>query len=368
MIRPGLEDKVYPVTKIAKIVDLLGEEGVPADLALESVRITKAELASFASRVSVSQVIACCRNALRLSRDPNFAYHAGLQFHVSTYGMYGFAMLSSTNFRQTIRFAVAHHQLAAPLVSIDFSEKDDVARLVATPIAHPLIDNSLYRCIVELQFGVFLSICRDIMGGQFAAKAIHLTYDPPDPASAYASPFECDVLYRQPKNAFVFDASWLDQRPRLGDRVVYQELVKLCDAMLAQLEIDLGVSGMVRQFLLENIMQDTRFELAASQLNMSQRTLRRRLHDEHTSFRKLEDELKMELAIKYLRETNLPAEDIASILRFHDEGAFRRAFRRWTQAAPHRFRNVRRSVRTSPGPSRRKPVLRPVRPRRRGPA
>jgi hypothetical protein len=47
-----------------------------------------------ATRISLNQVIECCRNAAKLSRDPHFSYHPGLRFHLSAYGMYGFAILS----------------------------------------------------------------------------------------------------------------------------------------------------------------------------------------------------------------------------------------------------------------------------------
>ena len=43
----------------------------------------------------------------------------------------------------------------------------------------------------------------------------------------------------------------------------------------------------------------------AKQLHMTERTLRRKLHDEETSFRKIIDELRMHVAIKYLRDTDL---------------------------------------------------------------
>jgi AraC-like DNA-binding protein len=78
----------------------------------------------------------------------------------------------------------------------------------------------------------------------------------------------------------------------------------------------------------------------ASNLNMSARTLRRKLREEKTSFRDLVDELRMEIAIRYLRETNLTVEHISGSLGFSDVANFRQAFRRWTKAAPQKFRKM----------------------------
>jgi AraC-like DNA-binding protein len=83
------------------------------------------------------------------------------------------------------------------------------------------------------------------------------------------------------------------------------------------------------------------FEAVASDLGLSPRTLRRRLSEEHTSFRRIADELRAEMAIKYIRETDLSLDEIASTLGFSEPAAFRHAFRRWTKAAPSRFRDLR---------------------------
>ena len=91
---------------------------------------------------------------------------------------------------------------------------------------------------------------------------------------------------------------------------------------------------------LTNLMRPRSFGDVASDLNMSERTLRRKLREENTSFRNLVDQLRMEMAIKYLRDTDLNVEAISESLGFSDAANFRQAFRRWTKAAPHAFRDI----------------------------
>ena len=73
---------------------------------------------------------------------------------------------------------------------------------------------------------------------------------------------------------------------------------------------------------------------------MGERTLRRKLREEGTSFRELVDQLRMDMAIKYLRDTDLTVEAISESLGFSDAANFRQAFRRWTNAAPQAYRNI----------------------------
>ena len=86
-------------------LDALAAEGIPAQDALAGARLSREAMSSPATRISLNQVIECYRNAAKLSREPHFSYHAGLRFHLSAYGMYGFAILSSMSYRQTMQFA-----------------------------------------------------------------------------------------------------------------------------------------------------------------------------------------------------------------------------------------------------------------------
>jgi AraC-like DNA-binding protein len=340
MIQPGPDEKIYPVVKLATVVDALAAQGIsPAD-ALEGVRLAKDAIASPATRVSLNQIIACYRNADRLSRDPHFAYNAGLRLHVSAYGMYGFAILSSMNYRQTMQFVMQYHQLATPLTTIDFYEQDGYGGWTITPVPNVRVDARLYKFLVEMQFGISLSLHRDVMGPSFAARQLHVTYGPPADAPRYPEIFGSAVLFGQSENRFLFDTAWLDGTPNLGNEITYATVLGLCDGLMEEFRLRIGLTGKVRQALMLNLMRATSFDDVAKSLNMSARTLRRKLREENASFRKLADALRMDMAIKYLRDTDLTVEDIAEALGFSDAANFRHAFRRWTKAAPHEFRGI----------------------------
>ena len=336
----GADEDVYPVAKLATVVDALAAEGIPITEALKGVNVSQNALSSPATRVSRNQILECYRNADKLSRDPHFAYHTGLRLHLSAYGMYGFAILSSKNYRQTMQFAVKYHQLATPLVNIDFKEQNGRGIWTITPLPHVGIDARLYKFIVEMQFGISLSLHRDVMGAAFAAQEFHVTYAPPADGSNYPSVFGSATRFGQSENRLLFDAAWLDGTPDLGNEITYATVVKLCDSLMEEFRLHIGLIGKVRQILLANLTHATSFDDIAKSLNMSVRTLRRRLHQENTSFRQLVDELRRDTAIKYLRDTDLTVEDIAEALGFSDAANFRHAFRRWTNAAPHEFRSI----------------------------
>jgi AraC-like DNA-binding protein len=98
-----------------------------------------------------------------------------------------------------------------------------------------------------------------------------------------------------------------------------------------------GITGKVRETLL---VRPGSWSLAdvARRLRMSQRTLRRRLRSEGMSFRQLFGEVRAQIALGYLHDTELPIADIAAALGFADEASFRTAFRRWTGRGPREYR------------------------------
>lgn len=81
--RAGAEEKIESVEKLAKIVEALVDENVPVEEALQGVGLTPDQLTSPQTAVSLSQILTCCQNAIRLSRDPRFAYRAGLRSHIT---------------------------------------------------------------------------------------------------------------------------------------------------------------------------------------------------------------------------------------------------------------------------------------------
>jgi AraC-like DNA-binding protein len=115
-------------------------------------------------------------------------------------------------------------------------------------------------------------------------------------------------------------------------------VVAVCDNLLNELKLRVGIAGEIRALLLRDIANPPTLAAVAKLLEMSDRSLRRQLRQQGISFRGLRDELRAQLALKYLRSTNLANEDIATALGFSDAANFRRAFHRWTNKSPSDIR------------------------------
>jgi AraC-like DNA-binding protein len=85
-------------------------------------------------------------------------------------------------------------------------------------------------------------------------------------------------------------------------------------------------------------------DMVATPFNMSPRHLRRKLSETQTSYEKLLDEVRMELAIRLIQDGKLNLGRIAFELGFLDPSSFTRAFRRWTGMSPTNFRTQSRQA------------------------
>jgi AraC-like DNA-binding protein len=334
----GLSERVYESTKLAALFDVLVDLGCPAAEILRNVDLTVDEVHSPKSRISLAELMTACKNAIRLSSDPRLPYRVGSSIHISTYGMYGFAILCCPDFRKAMAFAEFYHTLAAPLATIEFTEEDGVASWVIEPNALAATDAQLYRFITEMQIGIHISLMRDIMGPAFTPDRISLAYPEVHDPGLPTDQIGCHLSFANRTNKIIFRSAWLDQAASLGNKTTYPTVVALCDDLLSDLKSRIGIAGEIRALLLRDITRTPTLAAIAKLLEVSDRSLRRQLREQGISFRGLLDELRMQIALKYLRTTRLANEDIALALGFSDAANFRRAFRRWTSKSPSEIR------------------------------
>jgi len=338
LIHVGINEKVHESTKLAAVFDALLDQGFSAEEILRGVGVAPERVHSPRTRISLKQLTTAYQNAVRLSTDQHLPYRIGTTIHISTYGMYGYGLLSCPDFRKAMKFAAEYHALAAPLVTIEFREDREGASWRIEPASHTVSDRRLYRFVAELQIGVHISLMRDVMGPAFVPREISLTYSQADDFGLTAELVGCDVRFAQPANQILFESTWLDQTATLGNKTTHTAILALCDDLLEDLKLRIGAAGRIRAILLGDIANPPTFAATAKLLGVNARSLRRQLQHQGISFRGLLDELRTQLAIKYLRSTDLANEDIALALGFSDAANFRRAFHRWTNKSPSEVR------------------------------
>lgn len=100
----------------------------------------------------------------------------------------------------------------------------------------------------------------------------------------------------------------------------------------------LSIADHVRHLLRSRIGVDCSIDVMAQHFFISSRTFTRRLAQENTNYRQLQDEIRMELAQCYLNTEGMRVSEVAQRLGYRNASNFIKAFKRWTGMTPHRFR------------------------------
>jgi AraC-like DNA-binding protein len=146
------------------------------------------------------------------------------------------------------------------------------------------------------------------------------------------------VLFEQRSNGLQYDGAWLGRSVAFADPITNATAREMCERLLSEVSDAGGIAADIRRALMEQPGRFPNVEAMAEKLAMHPRALRRRLEAEKTTYRDLLAEVRMRLAIEYLRKTRMTNEDIASRLGYSDAANFRHAFARWTGKSPSDFR------------------------------
>jgi len=173
-------------------------------------------------------------------------------------------------------------------------------------------------------------------------KRIHFAYPKPNQISEYERIFNCPVYFNQPLTAIYLDKKHVAEKVVTSDYRLLQLLVKYAEEKLAKMEGQIGFVIIVKQSIINLVKpQFPTIEQVAANLNLSVRTLQRRLKAEDRTYKMVLDELKKQFAIDYLQHPSLSVKEIAYLLDYAEPSSFVRSFRRWMGISPQRYRERR---------------------------
>ena len=220
------------------------------------------------------------------------------------------------------------------------TDEEVICRMETVFKDDPIID----RMIIEA-FSVSLKILIETVTAKpFTNGKVHYMHEQPPYWGEYAKHFSCPYFFKQSTNEITFPISMKESPNISSDFAAYRTYKDLCQAQLAKLNttIDSTSDRVRKQLMLTSPGTPVNEASVASAMFISKRTLSRRLKKENTNFRKLKSEAFNSLAKSYLEDTDIPVENIAVLLGYHDSSSFRRAFKRDNVIGPQAFRNLHR--------------------------
>ncbi|NNM51514.1 MAG: helix-turn-helix domain-containing protein, partial [Pseudomonadales bacterium] len=178
-----------------------------------------------------------------------------------------------------------------------------------------------------------------LIGKPAQPLALEFDFAAPPEAAEFGYLFACPLLFDQPVNRICIPAELL-RRPLVQNALSLSRFLRDSMAELIQGEPqEQDLASQIKVILSREYGQDTPgFDEVAQRMELPATTLRRRLREHGTSYRKIRDELRRDAACFYLRREDLSIEEIALMMGFSEASSFHRSFRKWTGSTPSVYR------------------------------
>lgn len=287
--------------------------------------------------ISMRDFLHMLRTGDRLLGDAQLGLLLGRQMHVLAMGPVSVAIGAAPTLREGLQVLESFTRLHATYV--DIGARSTLQGMTVT-ILYRRNTGDVERFHTETAMLLLQQYIEILIGKPMSDAQIRLTIPEPQNAAEYTNALHGQVHFGAAANEVDIPHRWLDQpSPYFHSDLWREAQMKLSQALKDQTRTEgtpytQHIAGLFRtsEPPLPSL-GDVAFDL-----NVSQRTLNRRLQLENTSFRQLKSQALAQWAKQYLRETEHSVEAIAQELGYQDTANFRRAFRKSEGCSPIAYR------------------------------
>jgi AraC-like DNA-binding protein len=344
---PNATSSSWPQRRSNASAQLLVQFGFERGLGLSTMvagtGLTPAMLARSHDEIDAAQELALVRNLVReLGDPPGLGVAAGRAYHLTSYGIWGYALISSATARKAVELGLRYLDLTFAFTRIRLEEAGAEARMVVD--GHEITPD-VRAFLVERDLAAAVTALREVANPAPPLLRVAFAHGAPRDDAAYVDAFGIRPSFRRDESFFSFAAEVLDRPMPETDPQTARACERECRELLARRRARVGLAAQVRDRVLAQPGRSD-IETIAREFAVTSRTLRRRLEAEGTSFRALQNETRQVLAEEFLATGAMTIEDISERLGYSDPSNFVHAFRRWTGATPGSF--ALRSRRSGP--------------------
>jgi AraC-like DNA-binding protein len=323
---------------LAALLDVARRRGVSIVGLLAHTGLVESDLVDPGRVISQDAEHHVIENLIALCGDVGgLGIEVGARYRFTTLGPLGFAMVSGSSLADATRLILDYGELFDPFVTLQLQSDDSRFEVTVRPrLASP----DLARFVTERAVAVLLTTWRDIARRNLLPLGVSMAFTRPAMDECYSDLTGIQVSFSTTRSRLSMDAA--DMAMPLAHADAYA--VRVAEAQCRQLrEVardGASVSGRVKALLRAHSEGVPDMGEVAAALCMCERTLRRRLQKEGTTFALLCDESLRRTAEQLLRCSHLPVEQIAGRLGYADSTSFINAFKRWKGRTPGAFRSA----------------------------
>ena len=336
MPNPPREYNVY----IRHTLDVVRSQGVDLAPLLAEHGIDEDALAGEENIISQTQYSRLLDEIIRRHPLPGLGLLDGRGVNLLDHGLLGYAMFASASLDKAIKRHSKYQDVIGAVLHTALIIDGDTAHLRVVSVARPDMVDTQDKLQFELEslFAQWAEVGPAFGSSRHWFTSVEFSYRAPAYKSMYDEILGKPVLFRRQYNQMNFPAALLELPLSFANEQAASLCERQCAALLRELKDTEGVVGELRRLLANNPGRYPSIEEAAGTLAMGERTLRRRLAEEDTTYKQVVLDFRMELAATYLRSGEITIQEVAYVSGYADPSNFHRTFSRYHGMTPNAYR------------------------------
>ena len=337
-LAPDTSAAVVRVDALRNFRELVAELGGDADALLARAQIDPAALDNRDAVISYRVMVHLLERAAAELDCADFGMRlASMQGGAKVLGPIAVVMKNSRTVGEAFRYCAEHIQAYSSAAQICFEDDRDEQRSFMR--FEILLSRLPYqRQTVEQALLLTHHAAADISGGQVRAREVWFSHEPLAPLATYRAHFGCVVRFGQSSSGLFFSQRDLDHRITDPDSQLYELATCFIDTRFpaANLAMSTRVRALIGRLLDAGECTNER---VATSLGLHPRTLQRRLREEGQCFEVIKDDVRRDVAMRYLCQPDVPLTRVVEMLGYSEASVLSRSCYRWFAASPRQLRN-----------------------------
>ena len=320
---------------MARTIQRMEGAGGSVDDALAHAGLSRETVLQPDSRIELRRHVVFIEYLAQQSGDECFGMHNRADADPAEAGVVGFVVMTAPTLGEALKSLVRYQN-----IHLDARTELAVALGVArVSINVPFLKPNEYRHACEGGLVMILNLFRTLLEDDWSPDEVHFQHAGPSDGSEHRRVFGAPVHFEQRQSALIFDAAELGRDCRTADARLNRVIQQRLDVLLGTGPEQDDLVAALRRLISEALRQGhPAVAPIARAVSMNPRTLQRRLRALDLSFNGVVDDVRQELAQRYLADPGLTLTDIAFLLGYSESSAFTRAHRRWTGVSPQVYR------------------------------
>ena len=340
---PPVQQPQISAIYVRILLDYLRDRAsVDPEVFLSGLNLSGELVADEDSMVPTATFLLLMEEAAAFIEDPDLGLHYYENFDFRAMGVLGYAILNARVLGEALLQVSRYYCLFQTDTEIKLSRHRGLAEFSYQITAKSL---PYSRQDSEMTIAAFIAMARIFLGEDWCPDRVSFQHARPADISEHLRLLGPEPLFNQTVNAISFPERLLDATVDSADTRLNQSLASTFEQLLSMRQLPSendwlkGLQEHIIDLLSEGVPA---IEEIASQLNVSSRTLQRKLLKEGIGYRDLVENIRHQLASNYLTASELSTQDIAFLLGYSELSSFNRAFKRWTGQSPAEFRKSNR--------------------------